>query len=121
MAGPPEIQLDESDSVVLDVNGNGLVRLVPYGSKEYWTLATAAVKCNTHVVEAQCVIYVGPVVSDANIADATFTGSSGNASGKVAGRIIGRNRDPYVWAVWTGGDPGATATLSVQGTKQIRG
>jgi hypothetical protein len=33
--------------------------------------------------------------------------------------VISRTQLPYIWAVFTGGDPFATAVLNVTGTKDI--
>ncbi len=38
----------------------------------------------------------------------------------LAGYVIARTRDPYIFAVWAGGDPGAQATIIVNGTKTIQ-
>jgi hypothetical protein len=97
----------------------------PDGSHEYWMPDSASVIApnpagGTPANEAQCKIYAGPKVADQYFVDGTYTGSSGNSTGRISGYTIGRHAQPYVIAVWTGGDPGATATLSVQGTKETR-
>lgn len=112
--------LRESDYVTLDGSGNGTVRMAPDGSHEYWMPESVAVKVSTAVAEAQCSVYIGPKIADEYFVDGTFSGSSGAGSDLVAGHEIGQLADPYIWAVWTGGDPGAQATLRVIGKKEIR-
>lgn len=93
----------------------------PDGSHEYWLPVSASVKVAGPVTkEATCTLYIGPTIADLYIVDATFTGSSGNISDGVAGYTIGRLSDPYIFAVWAGGDPGHQATLRLTGTKEFR-
>jgi len=125
-AAPPGVPLNQAESTVLDGSGNGTIKMRPDGSHEYWSPTTASVIApnpagGVPASEAQCTIYVGPKAADQYFVDGTYSGSSGNVTDAVAGYVIGRHADPYIIAVWTGGDPGATATLRVQGTKQIRG
>lgn len=108
--------LKESVDVQLDVFGNGIARLGPTSHGETWHPENASVKVSSAILEAICNVYVGHEVIAANIADATFTGSSGNATGKVKQDLWLGN---YIWAVWTGGDANATATLTVRGTKDV--
>lgn len=124
MTSPGVIPLNESEPVVLDSQGNGMVQMRPDGSHERWMPTMAAVSVaplgpDGIVNEATCSIYSGQTPTAANLIDATLRGSSGNNTDRLAGRIIGRTRDAYVWAVWTGGDPGAVATLTITGTKTL--
>jgi len=112
--------LNETGQVTLDGSGNGTVRLQPDGPQEHWIPTLASVKCTTAVNEATCKIYIGPKVSDDNFVDGTFSGSSGDATDRVTGYDIARTRNPYIFAVWAGGDPGAQATMVLNGTKEIR-
>lgn len=118
-------ELNQADSVVLDGSGNGTVRLRPDGSHEYWLPQTVSVLAPNPAgglpnFEAQCFMYAGQKAADQYFVDATQSGSTGDSSGRFAGKMIGRNADPWIIAVWTGGDPGATATLRVMGTKTWR-
>lgn len=110
--------LDESAFVVLDGSGNGTVKLGPLTARETWMPANASVRVNRNPTnESQCQIYVGQTATDENFRDNTFSGSSGDTSGKVGGRSVAKG--DYVWAVWTGGDPGQRACLNVTGTKNV--
>jgi hypothetical protein len=105
-------------SVTLNGSGNGTAKVGPLTAREVWSPTNASVKTNQTVItnEAQCALYSGPSATQPNFKDLTFTGSSGDASDKIAGRLKVGN---YIWAVWSGGDAGAIATLSVTGTKEI--
>lgn len=114
------LPLQESGSVTLDGSGNGTVRLRPVSSREYWLPSLASVGCSTNVNEAQCKIYIGPSATPQYFVDQTVDGSSGDSTDRVSGYVIARHQQPYIWAVWSGGDAGAQATMVVSGTKEIR-
>jgi len=115
------LNLDISLPVVLDGSGNGTAKLSPDGSHEHWFPTSVAVKTTTPIVsEASCKIYAGPTATDSYFVDATLSGSTGDSTDRITGHEIARTRDPYIWAVWAGGDAGATATARVIGTKVIR-
>lgn len=105
-------------SVTLNGSGAGTTRVGPIGAREVWSPENASVRTNQTTItnEAQCALYVGQSATQPNFKDLTFTGSSGDATDKISGQLKIGN---YVWAVWTGGDAGAVATLSVTGTKEI--
>lgn len=111
--------LDDSVSVTLDGSGNGTVKLGPISAREIWSPVSASVKTNQTTItnEARCAIYVGWTATQDNFRDQTFTGSSGDSTDKVGGKPVKSGN--FIWAVWTGGDPGAVATLNVAGTKEI--
>lgn len=113
--------LNQTGTVILDGSGKGTVQLTPDGPNEHWAAAIAAVKVSTKVAEAICLVYVGPSATDQYFVDASVGGSTGDNTDRVSGYDIWR-AGPYssVWAVWTGGDAGATATLIVTGTRSIR-
>ena len=113
------VSLNESGFVTLDVNGNGTVRIGPDEPAARWSPTVASVSVNTNVLEASALIYAGYDTSQQYFVDGTQTASSGDSTANIAGRIIGRTQLPYVFAVFTGGDPGSQATLTVSGTKDI--
>ena len=116
------VPLNESGSVRLDGSGNGTVRIGPDEPAARWLPTVASVSALTAapvVNEAQCLFYAGQAPVQQYFVDGTFSGSSGDSSDRITGRVISRTQLPYIWAVWTGGDPGAQATLSVSGTKEI--
>jgi hypothetical protein len=111
------IILPGSVTAVLNGAGAGTARTGPSGARETWYPTNAAVSCSTNVAEAQCRIYVGDQPIPSNLVDSTLSGSTGDATGRVGAAPVTLGR--YVWAVWTGGDPGAVATLSVTGTRDL--
>lgn len=110
-----------SVTVVLDGSGNGQAKLGPLTAREVWHPAVVAVKTtqapNTVVNEATCLMYVGDTPSEQNFRDGTFSGSSGDSTDRCSADVV--KCGAYVWAVWTAGDPGVTARLTVQGTADV--
>jgi hypothetical protein len=105
-------------TVILNGSGNGTVKLGPISAREVWNPANAHVSANANPInEAQCSIYVGDTVMPNNFRDGTFSGSSGDSTDKIGADIVKMGH--YIWAVWTGGDAGQIATLSVTGTRDI--
>lgn len=113
------VPLNETGLVTLDAFGNGTVSIGPLSAREIWYPANAHVCTEETTVtnEAVCQVYVGDTPIKPNFRDNTFTGSSGDSTDRVSADIIRVGR--YVWAVWTGGDPGSTAVLNVTGTRDI--
>jgi hypothetical protein len=103
-------------NVVLDVNGNGIAQLGPTRVREHWQVAGVGVKVGTAVKQAQCSVFIGPSLSSATFLSSTSLGSSGATCG-VAGQDIQSGQ--LIFAQWTGGDAGATATMTVFGTYSI--
>lgn len=114
-------QFKQPGTVTLDGSGNGTVQLTPDGPTEHWAIAVAAVKISTNVAEAICRVYVGPSATDPYFVDASFGGSTGDNTDRVAGYDIFRSGPhPSVFAVWAGGDAGAIATLTLTGTRSFQ-
>jgi len=117
---PASWPLNQTGTVVLDGSGNGTVQLTPDGPREHWQPANAAVKVSTNNALAVCRSYVGPSATDQYFVDASYDGSTGDNTDRVAGHDVYRAGPyPSVWAVWSGGDPGATATLILTGTRSL--
>lgn len=116
----PSLTLNESGSITLDGSGNGTLKMSPDGPHEHWLPTLASVKCSSNTSEASCKIYVGQSANDINFVDATLSGSSGDSTDRVAGYDISRTTNLYIIAVWAGGDAGATGTMVIAGTKEIR-
>lgn len=109
------VPLSESQPVTLNGSGNGTAKLAPaFG--ETWSPSTVSVKASSSIKEAQCRIYLGTDTSDANFVDGTLSGSTGDSTDRVTGPVRLPN---CIFAVWTGGDAGAQATLAVLGSKDI--
>lgn len=107
----------ETTSVTLNGSGAGTAKLGPIGGSEVWTPSSVSVICSSNISEANCKIYVGPSATNQYFKDITVDGSTGDATEKAN---IPIPYGSYVWAVWTGGDAGATATLNVDGTEIVQ-
>lgn len=112
--------LNENGSVKLDGSGNGTLRMVPFGGQETWLPSAVSVKTGQSMItnEAQCRIYVGPSASDQYFVDGTLSGSTGDSTDRVNGMQVDTHGS-YLWAVWTGGDAGASGVMVVTGTRQV--
>lgn len=113
----PTVALSVTTSVALDGSGNGVTSIGPLSAMEVWHPANVHVSVSTAVLEAQCDIFVGDSTDQRNFRDGTFTGSSGDSSDRVSADTVKSGHKVY--ARWTGGDPLASATLSITGTKDI--
>lgn len=100
-------------SVTLDGSGNGRAAIGPQRVKEHWQVASASVSVATNNAEASCSVYLGSTADATTFLSNTATGSSGDTCS-----ISGIDMQPgmLVTAIWSGGDPGARATVVVKGT-----
>lgn len=112
----PQVQLNESTSLALDGSGNGTAQLGPSGPQETWTPSNVSVICSTNTLEATCKVFAGPSATGPYFKDITVDGSTGDATDRCN---IAIPKGWFVWAVWTGGDAKTTATLNVDGVKQV--
>lgn len=112
---PRQLPLNAKAYVTLDGDGNGTAYVGPQSYQEQWTGVQAAVKVATNAAEATCSVYAGAAATQGYFCGATTWGSTGDSTGNVPVVKVGGN----VFAVWTGGDPGAQATLTVTGTKTV--
>lgn len=108
--------LYETVSITLSASGGGTAKIGPLSAREVWHPTQVSVMCSSAVNEAVCRIYVGDAADQRNFRDGTFSGSSGDSSDNVAVQVKSGH---YVFAVWTGGDARATATMTVIGTREI--
>ena len=113
------LTLNVSASVTLNGSGNGTVQLGPKSAGEVWFPSVVSVGTNETVItdEANCSVYVGPYAGQGYFVDLTIFGSTGASSSNIKGQVVYPGN--FIWAVWTGGDNGAQATLNVSGTKQV--
>jgi len=111
-----KVTLSASAQAVLDGSGNGTASAGPQNPGEIWYPAAVAVKASTNVKEAQARVYAGNAATDAYFADGTTWGSTGDSTSNVAGPLFPGQQ---IFAVWTGGDPGAVATVTITGTRQV--
>lgn len=114
----PQLPLNENTSGQLNFFGDALLRLGPTAHGITWEPEVASVRCSTNVREAVVNIFVGNAATPDNYVDNTQTGSTGDSTGNVRTRGAHTTLGNYVWADFKGGDPGATAYLTVTGTIQ---
>lgn len=103
------VPLNTSGTVKLNAAGAGTVSISPTGL-ETWYVTRVAVFVSSNVLEPVAQVYVGSV-APANLLAGTYTGSLDSSD---ENQTISPGQ-PLLCA-WTGGDAGATATLSVFGT-----
>lgn len=111
-----QLPLNAKAYATLDGNGDGTAYTGPLSPGEQWTGVTAHVSVATNNAEAICKTYAGAEPTPGYFCDATTWGSTGDSTSNVPELRVGGN----VFAQWTGGDPGAVATLQVSGTKAVR-
>ena len=105
-----------SASVTLNGSGAGTASIGPTFPREIWDISVASVSVSTNTAEAVCKLYSGPQATQVNFVDGTTWGSTGDSTSNFSFPL---HQNQKVFAVWTGGDASATATLVVTGTKRI--
>ena len=110
--------LNQTVSVVLNGSGAGTASIGPLSAREVWYPKNVSVNTvQTSITnESQCAIQVGDV-NTRRQRDATQSGSTGDATDKVNADTV--RCGEKVWAVWTGGDAGVTAVMTVTGEKDV--
>lgn len=113
------LSLTATARTVLDGSGNGTAQAGPVSPGETWYPGVVSVSTQETAVtsEAQAKIYCGPLAATPYYVDGTLSGSTGDSTSNVAGQVLQPGR--YIWAVWAGGDPGATAVMNIQGTRTV--
>jgi hypothetical protein len=114
-----EVPLSDFAQITLDGSGNGTVQLGPRAHGQTWKPTVASIKMSgsTPAGSATCFVYAGGAATDSNFIDSTYDVQN-DSTDRVSGQALTLGQ--YVYAVWTGGNPGATATLTVNGTKVIQ-
>jgi len=102
--------------VTLDGSGNGIASLGPQIVREHWQPSSASVSVATNVKEAQCSVFMGTVANAGTFLGQTATGSTGDTCG-FSGQDM--QTGMKIFAQWKGGDPGAVATVVINGTYTI--
>jgi hypothetical protein len=102
-----------SATVKLDGSGNGTAQLGPQSAVRWEPSLVAIQTVNQSITTVpSCAIYSGSSPTASNLIDQTYNGQN-NSSTKIAGQVLYQGQN--VFAVWTGGVPGDTATLRVSG------
>lgn len=114
----PAVPLSEFVTITLDASGNGTAKLGPAAHGLVWKPTTASIKMSgpTPTGMATLFLYVGGSATDSNFVDSTYDVQN-DSTDRVNGQELTIGQ--YIWAVWSGGNPGARATLTINGTKVI--
>lgn len=110
-----QLPLSVKAYAILDGDGNGTAWTGPLSPGEVWDNLTVSVSVATNTDEAQCLIYGGAAPTPGYFWDGTLFGSTGNSTANTGTVRVGGN----VFAVWTGGDHYAKATMVITGTRQV--
>jgi len=110
-----QLPLSAKAYATLDGSGNGTASVGPQSPGEQWAGLTAHVSVATNAAESTCQVYAGAEATPGYFGDATTWGSTGDSTGSLNDVRVGGS----VFAIWSGGDPGARATLAVTGTRTV--
>lgn len=110
-----DLQLLKTVTVVLDGDGNGTCPpLGPSSYGETWTLSGVSLQCSSNAAEATGSVYLsGSLIGTTTWASTGDTGVATSVVQVMTGQVL--------TAKWAGGDPGATATMTVLGTRTVGG
>ena len=112
----PRVALRQSAVTTLDGSGNGTAKLGPLSAREVWYPDNVAISINGFTKQALCTIYMGPDTTQSSFRDTSVFGSGDNSGACNADTVkVGF----YIWAVWTAGDAGKQATVTVTGLKDV--
>jgi hypothetical protein len=108
------LTLSDFENITLDANGNGTVQIGPGITGVAWIITQMATF--TTSVENNPVFntYLGDPIPQ-NFIGGTM---SGNNDCNTGINIL-LNNGQYITGQWVGGDPGATATFTVNGTQTV--
>jgi hypothetical protein len=105
--------VDLTVKVTLDGSGNGTAQIGPNSGK--WALGLISVSTLASAPKvASCTIYAGSASTATCLIDQTYN-AFGNSTNKAAGKDIYQGQN--VFAVFTGGNAGDTASLRVTGQR----
>jgi hypothetical protein len=105
-----QAQLDDFASTILDANGNGTARIGPRSSRQQWQVNNVAVYTSSTVNVPTATAYTG-TPSPGSSLGGTYDGNN-DSTGVSVTLYPGQQLSVQ----WLGGDPGASATVSVYGT-----
>ena len=113
------LTLTRTASVTLDGSGAGTVQLGPASPGEAWLPGHVNVSCSAVVATGTCqaIVYAGAAIGQGAFVDGTFSGDTGETTDAIAGHVL--HPGQYVFVVWSGGVPGATATAVITGTRTV--
>lgn len=108
-----ERPLQDSRSVVLDGSGQGVVIFGPSRPNTRWVVSRLSVQVSSNVNEPTANVYRG-TVNPGTFITGTFSGSNDTDSQVTDSPLY---PGEYYTCQWTGGDAGASATISFGGTE----
>jgi hypothetical protein len=111
-----QLSLSAVASCTLNSDGNGVAVIGPATTRETWTPGTASVSASSNTNEATAKIYAGNEMSMPYFVDGTTWGSTGDSTSNFSGSVYPGQQ---IWCSWTGGDPYATATMVITGTRTV--
>jgi hypothetical protein len=114
---PATTPLNQFDNCILDASGAGTCMLEPPGGAVVWQIGVAAVQTVPAVLVPTVKIYMGPSATAPYLVDGTSTGDL-DATSLVAAFPLQAGQK--IFAVWSGGDVGATGTLSIVGVERTK-
>lgn len=109
---------------LLDASGNGLAVVGPSGIGNTWAPSQVAVSTTTNVSTPEAFLYLGPLLPLAALAalmntpQLTQLGGTANGSNDSIGLVgVQVPQGQALIVQWQGGDPGATAIMTVTGNQ----
>lgn len=108
------LPLNEGTTTVLDAAGNGRAELGPTFGPAHWHVTATSVRTSSPGQGSipLCELYAGTEDASGYI-DTSYDGSADSCD-----IPYDLTQGSKTIAIWTGGNPGDTATLSVTGTKE---
>jgi hypothetical protein len=105
------LPLNPQGTVILDGSGNGTVVLRPRNAREVWRVTGASVSVSSNNNEPTFVLYDrDPTLKRSK--GGTYSGSMSSDTSLNPFELQNARGD-YVTGIWTGGDAGATAILTL--------
>jgi len=111
------VVLSVSAQVVLNGLGNGQVQVGPQIAGTSWQ----PVSCGVLVQPVSLTVVSQFLLYNGNVAPANFIGGSYSGDNNSSSLALTLYPGSVLTGVWTGGNPGATATLTLTGTQTIPG
>jgi hypothetical protein len=108
--------LQESASVTLDAFGNGKVTLGPVNQFQVWYVTNEGTTVSSNVNEPTFRYY-----RSNGLSAGAFVAGSNQGSADSDDSPVTLYPGQKLTGLWSGGDPGATATFTLQGTMTLRG
>jgi len=112
----PRVPLREFVVITLDGSGNGTAKVGPRSAREVWYPDNVAISVTGFTIQAAATVYMGPDTTQSSFRD-TSTFGSGDSTGACNADSV--KVGMYIWAVWTAGDAGKQAVLTVTGLKDV--